>query len=99
MTVLNLANIPSSVNSVEELVAWGAYVLRETAPTQAISEAVNVLNFQADVQESVNPDGTPIFVARFVFTMDPPSAVVGKRWNAIKQIARSGEIPTYYLSN
>jgi len=99
MTVLNLAAIPNSISSVEELVTWCGLVLRETAPTQAISEAVNVVNFQCDIQEAVNPDGKPIIVHRFVFEQLPPSSVTGKPWNATVQIPRSAEIPSYYLSN
>lgn len=99
MTVLNLANIPNSITTVEELATWCGYVLRETAPTQAFSEAVNVVNFQADMQQAVNPDGKPIIVLRFLFEQLPPSSVTGKPWNATKEIARSAEIPAYYLAN
>ena len=98
MTAFAAANLPSDIGSVEELVAWGCYVLRETAPTQAVVEAVNVVNFQADVQESVNPNGTPIFVGRVVFEMNPLSSVTGKRWNAVKQIPQSANIPSYYTA-
>ncbi|MBW4475132.1 MAG: hypothetical protein KME45_32845 [Stenomitos rutilans HA7619-LM2] len=99
MTALNIANIPNSITTVEELAGWCGYVLRETAPTQAYVEAVGVANFQADLQETVSPDGKHIAVFRFVFECLPPSTVVGKRWNGIKEIARSAEIPSYYLSN
>jgi len=99
MTVLNLAAIPNSIGTVEELVAWCGFLLRETAPTQAISEAVNIVNFQCDVQEAVNPDGKPIIAFRFVFEQLPPSSVTGKVWNSIVPIPRSAEAPSYYLSN
>jgi hypothetical protein len=69
------------------------------APTQTISEAVNVTNYQADINVAVNPDGKPIIVLRCLFEQQPPSAVVGKPWNATKEIARSAEIPSFYLSN
>lgn len=98
MTAFAAANLPTDIASVEELAAWCAYVLRETAPTQAIVEAVNTVNFQADLQESINPNGTPIFVARFCFEMLPVSSVTGKRWNAIKQIPQSANIPSYYTA-
>ncbi|MBD2037370.1 hypothetical protein H6F76_20610 [Leptolyngbya sp. FACHB-321] len=49
MTALNLTAIPNGIGSVEELATWCGMVLRETAPTQAISEAVNVVNFQSDL--------------------------------------------------
>ncbi|MBD2073782.1 hypothetical protein H6F86_07760 [Phormidium sp. FACHB-592] len=99
MTILNLAAILNGMGSVEELATWCGMVLRETAPTQAISEAVNVVNFQSDLQEAVNPDGKPIIVLRFVFKQLPPSSVTGKPWNATVPIPRSAEIPCYYLSN
>jgi hypothetical protein len=99
MTTINLANIPNSITTLEELVTWAGYALRECAPTQAYAEAVGVVNFQADVNESVSPDGKPIVVLRFVFETLPASAVTGKRWNGTKEIARSAEIPSYYLSN
>jgi hypothetical protein len=99
MTVINPANIPNSVTTLEELIAWAGFALRECAPTQAYVEAVGVANFQADLQESVSPDGKPILVLRFVFETLPPSTVTGKRWNSVKEIARSAEIPSYYLSN
>ncbi len=99
MTTINLANIPNSITTLEELAAWCGYALRECAPTQAIVEAVGVANFQADLQESVSPDGKPIVVIRFVFEALAPSAITGKRWNAVKEIARSAELPSYYLSN
>jgi hypothetical protein len=99
MTVLNLAAIPNGIGSVEELATWCALVLRETAPTQTIVEAVNVVNYQADINQAVNPDGKPIIVLRFLFEQLPPSSVTGKPWNATKEIVRSAEIPTFYLSN
>jgi hypothetical protein len=99
MTALSIANIPNSITTVEELATWCGYALRECAPTQALVESVGVANFQADVQESTSPDGKPIIVLRFLFEQNPPSAYTGKRWNATKEIARSAELPAYYLSN
>jgi len=99
MTVLNLAAIPNDIASVEELATWCAMVLRETAPNQLLVEAVNISNYQCDINQAVSPDGKDIIVLRFLFLQKPPSAVVGKPWNATEQIARSAEIPSYYLSN
>lgn len=98
MTAFTSSNLPSDINTVEKLVAWGILVLRETAPTNAISEAVNVVNFQADVQESISPDGKPIFAGRVVFQELPLSSIAGKRWNAIQPIPRSADIPSYYTT-
>lgn len=99
MTVISVSNIPNSVTSLEELIAWAGYAMRECAPNQAYVEAVGVTNFQADLQESTSPDGQPILIMRFVFEKLPPSAITGKVWNAVKQVPRSAELPAYYLSN
>lgn len=99
MTVLNIANIPNSIGTVEELVVWCAYCLRECAPNQALVETINATNFQCDLQESISPDGKPLFIARFVFEQIPKSVVTGKVWNSVREIPRSAEIPSYYLSN
>jgi len=99
MTILNIANIPNSITTVEELATWCGYVMRECAPNQAYVEAVGVTNFQADLQESTAPDGKTILVIRFLLETFAPSTVVGKVWNSVKEIPRSAEIPSYYLSN
>lgn len=99
MTVINVANIPNSITTLEELIAWAGYAMRECAPNQAVVEAIGVTNFQVDMQESVSPDGKPILIMRFVLETTPPSGVTGKVWNAVKEIPRSAEIPSYYLSN
>ena len=45
MTVLNIADIPSSINSVEKLAVWASTVLNDLYSTQTIEEAVNSTEF------------------------------------------------------
>lgn len=41
MTDFTVSDLPTSINSVEKLVAWGNTVLNDLYPTQTVTESVN----------------------------------------------------------
>lgn len=98
MTAFNAASdLPPSVNTVEEVVAWGSYLLHTLYKTQTLVEGpgapVRVANFGLfDVQES----GNKIAICRTAFVVQPDFGVSGQKiWNAMAPIG-SAAIPANF---
>ncbi|HEY9909931.1 MAG TPA: hypothetical protein V6D18_20250, partial [Thermosynechococcaceae cyanobacterium] len=83
MTVLNIADIPSSINSVEKLAVWSLTVLNDLYATQTIEEAVNSTEFVTQsapfyVQASTPPGWR--LISRLSVPLAPGWRRQGKIW-------------------
>lgn len=100
MTAFTTADLPSSIDRVEELVAWGTYLLHTLYTTQTRVEGagapVRVANFGLfDVQES----NQKIVICRTSFQLTTDFGVRGEKiWNSMTPLG-SASIPANFKQN
>lgn len=100
MTAFTTADLPTSIDKVEEVCAWSTYLLHTLYTTQTRVEGagapVRVANFGLfDVQEN----NTKIVICRTSFVLSPDFGVRGEKiWNAVQTMGTAA-IPANFKSN
>lgn len=101
MAALNLANIPSSINTYERLIAWSAMCLQSIANGQEVNVVANATSVPiTQVQVAVTADNVDRFVitAYVPIDRDALNSATAKTWMAAKDIAAT-QPHTNLLSN
>lgn len=100
MTALNIATqIPSSIVTLEQLVAWGALTLSRMYPDKSVleSETVRELSVQAGIFTSA--EETTQLLLRLSLKLDPAYITdTRKLWMSVDELG-SGNIPASFTSN
>lgn len=90
MTALNLASIPSSINTYERLAVWVAQCLQSIANGQEVNVVANATSVPiAQVQVSVTADNIDRFIVTCYIPVDRDAlnSATAKTWMAAKDIA------------
>lgn len=99
MTAFTTAQLPASINTVEELVVWGLSVLSELNPSLTIVESAGRSSRQAEIAPFwLESASTPTWawIGRFIITM-PATWRQGtaRPWDGIQELTTTA-IPTGY---
>jgi hypothetical protein len=97
---MNLASnqIPSSINTVEKMVAWAGLLLHRGNPTLKVNESLNYSDFAAQASLFTAQDGTTRLVIRCCIEVDPAFAEANaKLWTQVKSMSEQA-IPAAYTS-
>ena len=90
MTALNLANIPSGINSYERLFVWAAQCLQSIANGAQVNAVTGVASVpQAQVQVAVTADNVDRFIVSAYLPVDRDALNSGtaKTWMATEDIS------------
>lgn len=100
MTALTLANLPSSIATVEQLTAWCGLTLATINPTLAVLEAQDRAEVCAQINLFQAADGTSRLVVRASLPMDPALTYdrTKKLWLWTKDLSNTS-IPAGFLAN
>lgn len=97
MVSLNTANIPASVDTVEELVLWATGILEESVPNRQLTEAENRTEFQVTLLTFKAMDGRWYRQVRASIPLAQNwQGLTGKTWQQAIPIVDSA-IPLNYL--
>lgn len=98
MTAFSPADIPASVNTLEELVVWSATILNELYPDSSVSESIGRSNRAVDCApfyvDAANPPGW-YTIGRFTLLMTATWRQSGKPWSQVQEIGQLA-IPANY---
>lgn len=92
MTALNLANIPSSINSYERLLVWAAQCCQSIANGQQVNAVTGVASVpMVQVQVAVTADNVDRFIVSAYVPLDRNdlNAPNAKTWMAAEDIAEA----------
>lgn len=93
MTAFSPADIPSSVNTVEELIVWGATILNELYPDVTVAESIGRTNRMVDCGPFYVDAATPpgwYTIGRFTLRMSSTWRQSGKPWSQVQEL---GQLP------
>jgi hypothetical protein len=90
MTTLNLANIPSAINTYERLLVWAAQAVQSIANGQQVNAITGVPPVPvAQVQVSVTADNTDRFIVSAYIPLDSAAlnSSTAKTWMAAEDVS------------
>lgn len=100
MTAFIPSDIPASVNTVEEVIVWGATLMNELYPNSTVTESPGRSNRSIECAPFYLDSATPAgwyTIGRFVLPMPANWRQSGKPWATITEIGTIA-IPAGYKS-
>lgn len=95
---LNLNQIPATIETVEELVAWGCLLLHRMNSSLKCLEAPNYSDYVAQANAFMAEDQTTRLVVRTNLQLKPDYASSGRKiWKSIEEFSEIA-IPSDFLS-